>query len=130
MPADSTLAYFGVSVEDGLNPADARRRRRRIGPNTLRERRPRNAANILLDQFKSLIVALLGVAAGLALAFGHLTEAGAIAAVIVINTAIGFFTELRAVRSMEALRRLSVVTATVRRGGRTQAIPAKNLVPG
>ena len=117
-------------MADGLHPAEARRRRRQVGPNSLREPRPRSTALILCDQFKSLIVALLGTAAALALLFGHWTEAGAIGAVIVINTAIGFFTELRAVRSMEALRRLSVVTAKVRRGGRTREIPAKNLVPG
>jgi len=130
LSADAVLAHFEVSSTDGLNPAEARRRRRQIGPNSLREPRPRRSIDILVDQFKSLIVALLSAAGGVALLFGHWTEAGAIGTVIVINTAIGFFTELRAVRSMEALRRLSVVTARVLRRGRTRVIPAKNLVPG
>ena len=129
LPTEEVLERLQVSVE-GLDAAEASRRRRQFGPNSLRETRPRSAVRILSDQLKSLIVALLSAAAVLSFLFGHWSEAGAIIAVIVINAAIGFFTELRAIRSMEALRRLSVVTAKVRRGGQAREIPAKNLVPG
>ena len=73
---------------------------------------------------------LLAVAAGVSFAFGDFIEGLAIGAVIVINAAIGFVTEWRAVRSMEALRRLSRVSATVRRDGQVRSIPAEELVPG
>ena len=46
------------------------------------------------------------VAGALALLMGNVAEAIAIFAVILINAAIGFLTEWRAIRSMEALRRL------------------------
>ena len=59
-----------------------------------------------------------------------MVEACAILAVVVINTAIGFATELHAVRSMEALRQLGRVDTTVRRGGRLERVPADDLVPG
>ena len=81
---------------------------------------------ILANQVKSLIIGLL-VAAFL---FGDVLEAGAIVIVIVINTAIGFGTELRAVRSMEALRELGHVEVRVRRDGQTQTVGAETLVPG
>jgi Ca2+-transporting ATPase len=129
LPAEKVLEQLQVSVE-GLDAAEARRRRRQFGPNSLREAKPRSAVRILSGQLKSLIVALLSAAAVLSFLFGHWGEGGAIIAVIVINATIGFFTELRAVRSMEALRRLSVVMAKVRRGGQAREIPAKNLVPG
>jgi len=57
-------------------------------------------------------------------------EGTAIAVVIVINAPLGFFTELKAVRSMEALYRIGQATARVRREGGVGEIPAAELVPG
>ena len=73
---------------------------------------------------------LLAVAAGVSLAFGDWLEGGAIGLVIVFNAAIGLITELRAVRSMEALQRLSRVRTKVRRAGQLAEIPAEGVVPG
>ncbi len=94
------------------------------------EAKEKSAFIILLNQFKSLIVVLLGAAALVSFAFGDLIEAVAIVVVIFLNTAIGFMMEIRAVRSMEALRRLVEVNARVRRDSRIQEIPADELVPG
>ena len=98
-----------VDATKGLDTREARRQRRCSGYNELRQKPPKTPARILIDQLHSLILLLLTSAALGALAFGHVTEAIAIGAVIVLNTATGFFTELRAIRSMEALRTLSVV---------------------
>jgi Ca2+-transporting ATPase len=103
---------------------------RQYGPNRLAEAKKKSMATILLNQVKSLIVLLLAAAAILSCAFGDWTEGFAIAGVIVINTAIGFFMELKAVRSMEALHRMERVTARVRRDGAVKEIPARLLVPG
>jgi Ca2+-transporting ATPase len=54
----------------------------------------------------------------------------AIAAVILINAVIGFITELKGVRSIEALRKLGTVSSRVRRNGGVTEIPAKSIVPG
>jgi Ca2+-transporting ATPase len=96
----------------------------------LTEAKEISAFIILLNQFKSLIVALLGAAALVSFAFGDLIEAVAIVVVIFLNAAIGFVMEIRAVRSMEALRRLVEVNARVRRDGRIQEVLAEELVPG
>ena len=64
------------------------------------------------------------------LVFGALIEGLAIATVILINGVIRFVTEPRTVRSMEALRELSSVNATVLRGGRPKESPAEQIVPG
>ncbi|MBW2316518.1 MAG: cation-transporting P-type ATPase [Deltaproteobacteria bacterium] len=120
-PGDAVLEALGVDRLQGLSPAEVQRRLHRYGPNRLRERRRRNAWWMLWDQLSSPIVAL---------SFDERLEATAIAAVLVINTAIGFWTERRAVRSMEALRELGRVHATVRRVGVTRVVPAEELVPG
>jgi len=129
-PATEVLRALVVDPDSGLASGEVLQRRRRHGPNQLRETRRRSAWRILADQFASLIVGLLAAASVAAFILVDWIEGTAIAAVIVINAAIGFFTELRAVRSMEALYRLGQVTTRVRRAGRVEEIPAAELVPG
>ncbi len=129
-PADEVLDELGVSAERGLALPEVRRRRGQFGPNRLRETRPRPAWAILVAQFWSVIVLLLAVAAGVSFAVARVVEAVAILAVIAINAAIGFVMELRAVRSMEALRRIGQVKARVRRAGELDVVPAVELVVG
>ncbi len=119
-----------VSVDQGLEPREVERRRERYGPNRLRSAGRKSIWQILLEQFKSLIVGLLAVAAVLSFAFGDWVEGIAVAVVILINALIGFVTEYRAVRSMEALQELGSVSAKVRRQGQAHEIPAGELVPG
>ncbi len=129
-PGSEVLEAWQVSAEQGLGSAEVRERRKRFGANRLQSVETKSAWQILLEQFKSLIVWLLVVAAVLSFAFGELVEGVAIAAVIAINAAIGFVTELRAVRSMEALQRMGSVSAKVRRDGQVHEISAEKLVPG
>ncbi len=128
--AEQVLRDLNVSAETGLTASDVERRRAEHGSNRLREAKPRSAAAILVAQLSSVIVLLLAVAAGLSFAFGEAVEAAAIVVVIVLNAVIGFLTEIRAVRSMEALRGLVEGSATVRRAGGVSRIIAADLVPG
>ena len=77
-----------------------------------------------------MVVGLLVIAAAVALAMGDRADAAAIGAVLLLNVAIGFLTELRAHRAMEALLGLEVSHATVLRDGHTREITAAALVPG
>jgi magnesium-transporting ATPase (P-type) len=120
--AEQMLDRLHVSQAQGLSSTEISRRQRQFGLNLLKESQPTSLWSIFYDQLRSLIIALLAAAAILSAAFGQWTESIAILVVIIINTAIGFFTELRAIRSMEALRRLSIVNAKVRRGGRVVAL--------
>ncbi len=119
-----------VSSDIGLSTVEAKRRLRRYGPNRFKEPRKKSALLVFVNQFKSLILLLLAVAALLSFAFEEWIEGVAIIVVIIINAAIGFLMEIRAVRSMEALRRLVSISARVRRDGRIQEVPAEELVPG
>lgn len=129
LPAADVLARLGVDA-DGLSEAEAAARASRFGPNTLRVAAPVSAWRILAAQLRSVVVLLLVAAAALSWATGDTAEAAAIAAVLVLNTALGFGTELRARRAMEALRGLDVPTATVVRGGRPRQVDAAGVVPG
>jgi Ca2+-transporting ATPase len=89
-----------------------------------------SALRILGGQVKSIVVALLVAAASVSLASGDRIEAAAIGAVLAINTLIGFVTELRARRAMDALLGLDASRATVLRAGRLRNLGAEELVPG
>ncbi|MDT8442953.1 MAG: cation-transporting P-type ATPase [Desulfuromonadales bacterium] len=119
-----------VDIEAGLSEEQASRRLKSCGPNRLKESKPRSMWQILIDQFASLIVGLLGVAAITAVVFGRWVEGVAIAIALVINAVIGFFTELKATRSMEALHRLGSTEAKVYRQGQIKVLPAPKIVPG
>jgi H+-transporting ATPase len=57
-------------------------------------------------------------------------EAAVIAALLVFNAALGFFQEGRAQATLAALKSRLALTASVRRDGSWQNIPATELVPG
>lgn len=89
-----------VLIADGISEDEVKRRLRTFGPNTIVSRRRASALFLLLHQFRSPVVYLLGAAAGLAVYFGELEEGAAMGIVLVINALIGFVTELRAARSI------------------------------
>jgi Ca2+-transporting ATPase len=126
---DDVLAGLGTS-DAGLSAAEVRRRLVEYGPNSLRRARPTSTWKILFDQVTSVVVALLAAAAIIALFLGDPLDAIAILAVLVLNTTIGFITEFRARRAMEALRALEAPHAAVVRDGAVREIDATEVVPG
>jgi P-type Ca2+ transporter type 2C len=126
----AVAAALEVVPGDGLANAEAAHRLALLGPNRLAAGRRAAAWRILLRQLESLTTLLLVAAAIVAFLFDDWPEGIAIAAVLVLNSAIGFTTELKATRSIEALRLLGTATARVRRAGGVQEIAAEDLVPG
>lgn len=124
------ITGFQTSVQDGLSTKEAAARKVTFGHNRLAARPSVGFAELLRHQFESPMVLLLTVAAIAALVVGEWKEGIAIFLVLIINGVIGFITELRAARSMEALRRLGNLTTRVRRDRRTIMIPAEDLTPG
>jgi len=124
------LHEFGVDAAQGLSPESVQRQRSKYGHNRLKQTQQRTAKEILIDQFKNPIIGLLTVATVLAFAFQNWIEGIAVIIAIAFNALIGFVTELRAVKSMEALQQLSQTQSTVRRAGQLQRVAADELVPG
>ena len=77
-----------------------------------------------------MLVWLLVAAALISIFSKQFVEAGAIAAVLLLNATIGFLMELRATRSMEALFQLNTLRTRVRREGHDLEIAAADLVRG
>ena len=129
--ADVAQPGFGPSsLEAGLSEAEAARRLRQYGPNRLKQKQNESPWAILVRQFKSVIMVVLAAAAGASFALGEVVDGIAVVVAMLINAAIGFFTELRAVRSMEALEELDVKYCRVLRDGGLQDLAADKVVPG
>jgi len=124
------IQSLGVDPAAGLSKDEVEQRQKKYGKNRLQTEKEKSALDIAIEQFKSLIILLLAVSVLLSFLFGDFVEGFAIIAVIIINAGIGFFTELRAVRSMEALKEMTQVTAKVRREGNINKINAREIVPG
>ncbi|MDP3968837.1 MAG: cation-transporting P-type ATPase [Nocardioides sp.] len=128
--ADDVLAALAVDSRTGLSSHEARRRLDAHGRNVLRRRKPASAVSILVDQLRSAVVLLLIAAVVAGTLIGEYVEATAVALVVVVNTIVGFLTELRAIRSVEGLRKLASSVADVERDDRRGEVDAVELVPG
>src|SRR5262245_14969677 len=76
-----------------------------------------------------MILLLLGAAA-VTVALQDAVDTSVIGLVVVLNTTVGVVQEIRAERTVRALRRLAAPNARVIRGGSHLVIPAAELVPG
>ena len=115
---------------DGLTPDDAEQRLVEFGSNELVDNGSSHPLKIIWQQVSAVMVLILIGAALLSLALGKYLEAGAIGAIVVLFTLLGFFQEYRAERAIAALRQMSMPVVKVRRAGRTVELPAAQLVPG
>ncbi|CAM3170862.1 HAD-IC family P-type ATPase [Corallococcus sp. ZKHCc1 1396] len=118
------------STAGGLTEEAARERLERFGPNELKRERGDSAWKLLWRQINSPLIWVLIASAVLAILLGKVTDGLVVAAVVVLNTLIGFVQEYRAGKAIEALGHMVPESTTVVRDGRPVALPASRLVPG
>ncbi|WP_155056034.1 cation-translocating P-type ATPase [Streptomyces blattellae] len=119
-----------VDAAAGLSTREADERATAFGPNRLAEPARRPEWLKFLDQFRNWLIGILLIAAVVAGAIGDVRDAVVITVVLQINAVLGYLQERRAERSLDALRRMLVSTARVRRDGAERVVEAHTLVPG
>jgi len=129
LPISETYKLLHTSKE-GLPTAEAEDRQKQYGKNELTEKKKISVFVLLLHQFKDVMVLILLAAAAISFAVGDLKDAIVILIIVLLNAIIGFVQEYRAEKAMEALKKMSAFTASVRRGGNIVQLPASELVPG
>ena len=127
---DAAARALDVDPDVGLTEDDVAKRRAEVGWNRLGEGRRTPWWRLVWNQIADAVIVLLAGAAVAGLVAGEVVEAAAIGVVLVVNTVVGFVTELRAARSMESLRALLSTVAEVEREDRRDEIDATELVPG
>jgi len=119
-----------TDVERGLTTGEVESRLAAHGRNALPEGRKKTLAGMVLGQFKDFLVLILVAAAGVSMALGEWTDAGAIGAIIILNAVLGATQEKRASRALEALKKLSVPECEVVRSGAAAKVSSEAIVPG
>lgn len=118
------------SSPTGLSESSLEGRRSQYGLNQLQAGQKISAWQILLEQFKNVLLLILIIATVLSIATGHGTESIIIAVIVFFAVALGFIQEYRAERAMEALHEMAAPLATVIREGEEIQLPARELLPG
>jgi H+-transporting ATPase len=113
----------------GLSSDEAARRRAKLGPNALTEERV-SIAGRLLAFFWGPIPWMIEGAAALSAAARRWEDLAIIAAMLLINAAVGFWEEFKADNAIAALRARLALRARVLRDGAWREIDASELVPG
>ncbi|MEL6248177.1 MAG: HAD-IC family P-type ATPase [Cyanobacteria bacterium J06627_15] len=129
LPLDTVLTRL-QSTPSGLTQSAAQLRLQQTGPNHLPQQPAPGWGEILLRQFRSPLIYILGIAAAVSAAVGDLKDAGFIVAVLVLNAVIGGYQEWRAEQSSQALQQLLKIWAAVMRDGEVCEIDAEAVVPG
>ncbi|TBR60417.1 magnesium-transporting ATPase [Westiellopsis prolifica IICB1] len=144
LEVDKAIELLSTNADTGLSPQEVQQRLEKYGPNELEETGGRSAWEILVDQFKNIMLLMLiavaivsGVLDLLALQRGELKpgevpfkDTIAILAIVILNGILGYVQESRAEKALAALKKLSSPNVRIIRERKPLEVAAKDLVPG
>ncbi|MGB7413910.1 MAG: cation-transporting P-type ATPase, partial [Thermosynechococcaceae cyanobacterium] len=128
--ADAVLRHWQVDRTQGLSSEKVQQSLEQYGPNCQPKAQPRSRLSILVEQFKTLPVVLLSIAAVLSFLTGGHTDAIVIMVVVLINAVIGYATESQSERIIQSLKDQTEYMAQVLRDGMLISINIQDVVPG
>lgn len=127
---EEALLELGAKKDFGLTNDQVKARQKKFGKNKLVEAKPPSAFFIFLKQFNNFFTIVLLVAALLSLILREFFDLLIILVAVAFNIIIGFVQELKAAKTIYALRQIVVIRAKVLRSGKIHQILAEDLVPG
>jgi P-type Ca2+ transporter type 2C len=130
LPADAVATRMGVNLDAGLDAAEAERRLAEHGPNELPTEPPPGMWAIARGQLSNPMNIMLLIVCAASFAILQVATALVVLALVTFNVVMGTNQELKARSSVEALAKLQVPRARVRRSGQVVEIESTRLVPG
>ncbi|MGF1482003.1 MAG: cation-translocating P-type ATPase [Cyanophyceae cyanobacterium] len=141
---EETLEKLSSNAQTGLSSQDVHQRQQYYGPNEIEEAEGRSSWEILLDQFKNIMLLMLIAVAiisgildlvdmqanGVAEGEVPFKDTIAILSIVILNGILGYLQESRAEKALAALKSLSSPKVQVLRDGQRTEIDAPGLVPG
>ncbi|KAL4999254.1 hypothetical protein BDV10DRAFT_193715 [Aspergillus recurvatus] len=124
-----TEAQFDTDVTTGLSSLEAAQRRKKYGPNQLKEEKE-NMFKKFLSFFVGPVQFVMEGAAVLAIGLRDWVDFGVICALLLLNATVGFIQEYQAGSIVEELKKSLALKAIVVRDGRVSDIDATEVVPG
>ena len=144
LSVSDTLDILKSDRSLGLEDSEIQQRIDRYGKNEIVEAAGRNSWEILLDQFKDIMLLMLiavavvsGVLDLISLRESGMTKGAipfkdtiAIMTIVVLNGVLGYLQESRAEKALAALKNMTSPQVQVLRNGRKLAVESPQLVPG
>ncbi|MFP4368892.1 MAG: cation-translocating P-type ATPase [Candidatus Kapaibacterium sp.] len=126
----TALEKYDSNPEKGLESSQIEQNREKFGKNELREEKSKSPIILLLEQFNNPVIYILIAAAVVNSIVADLKDAIVIAAVVILNTVIGFIQERRAERALKSLKSMAAPDARVIRNGSKESVSTDELVCG
>lgn len=114
----------------GLSSAEAARRLKRYGPNTVYKKPRLRPLLAFLGKFQSPLLLILIVSSLISIFLGQRTSAVIILVMVFISAVLDFVNSYRSQRAVEELNSRVVTTVTVVRDGQKREIELHKIVPG
>jgi len=114
----------------GLTQQEAEKRLAENGKNKLKDEKPKTLLQMFLEQILNFTNAILAAAIIISIVLGDYGEAVIMLIVVIANAIIGVVQEGKAQRALDALKKMSVLKATVIRDGESKDISSEDLVVG
>jgi len=119
-----------VSTKRGLSSKQVLERRKKFGPNTLKEQQKTSKWLLFIKQFQDFMVLVLLAATLIAGILGEYIDAIAIMIIVLLNGFLGFFQEQKAENSLSKLKELAAPVANVFRDKKWEKIYSSKVVVG
>jgi len=126
--ADELMQQLDTS-KDGLSSHEAGTRLEKYGPNEIAEKK-QNPLLKFLSYFWGPIAWMIEAALILSAVIGRWEDFGIIMVLLLLNAGVGFWQEHKADTAIEMLKERLAPEARVKRDGRWDTIPGRELVPG
>ncbi len=130
LQTEEVVQLLDANLKHGLTQSEAKARLDKFGPNRLTPRKRMSELKRFLLQFHQPLLYILLAATGITLYLEEYVDAGVIFAVVFVNAVVGYLQEAKAEKAIEALTRLVVTEATVRRDNKRLRVRSEELVPG
>lgn len=132
---DEVLKDFETDLEKGLTSEQVEKNREKHGLNEIISKGKKTVFAMLAEQFKDFMIIILLIAAAISGYVGVQEGEGfadsiIILIIVILNAIIGVAQELKAQKSLEALKNLSAPHCKVIRNGKVENLESKYLVPG
>src|SRR5664279_1918974 len=130
LPVDAVLARLDADPKLGLTSEQTASRRVEFGPNELEPSQKTSLWRLIWAGAREPFVILLFIAGCLAIALNEVRDGLLVLVILAPIVGSGVITEYRGEKALEALREAAAPSARVRRGGRVDDVPTRELVPG
>ena len=127
---DEVYTLLHTDGQKGLTEGEATGRLSKEGPNVLQEPPGDTWVVLFLKQLQDPLIYVLLVAAAISVLLKEMSDAVIIGVVVLLNAVVGMIQEGRAIKALDALKKLSSPKALVIRDGRHMEIPSADLVVG